>query len=250
MAGFRADPLMTQFAMIEARTRRADADRGEGRPKGALSCQMPHGIARSISPTIGATCSPGRCQLRPREDVEYGRLPRRPSDDVVRDDRGADAAGGCGSRRGETERCHSYQMPHRIVRSISPAIGATCSPGPCQLRHREDVEHGPASSSTLLMTWLAMLEGADAAGGCGSRKGETERCLSEKISILISAEGSTAGGGLSSPGCGCRSAPAPHLPSRELASSARCGVPPDPPALFRRSTFRGRDRWIPPLRLH
>jgi hypothetical protein len=97
-----------------------------------------------------------------------------------------------------------YQMPRRIVQSISPTIGVSCSPRPCQLRHREDGEQGPASAPTLLMTWFAMLEGADAAGGHRSRRGRTERCLSEKISILISACGSTAGRGLFSPGCDCR----------------------------------------------
>jgi hypothetical protein len=45
---------------------------------------------------------------------------------------------------------------------------------------------------------------------------ETERCLFKKISILISAAGSTAGRGLSSPGCGCLSAPALHNPMRHL----------------------------------
>jgi len=37
------------------------------------------------------------------------------------------------------------------------------------------------------MTWLTRLEGADMAGGRGSRRVEAEWCLSEKISILISA---------------------------------------------------------------
>jgi len=46
---------------------------------------------------------------------------------------------------------------------------------------------------------LRAMEGADTAGGCGSRRGKTERCLFEKIPILISAEGSTAGGRLFSP---------------------------------------------------
>jgi hypothetical protein len=45
------------------------------------------------------------------------------------------------------------------------------------------------------MTWVAMLEGADVAGRRGFRRGKTERCLFKKISILISAEGSTAGCG-------------------------------------------------------
>jgi hypothetical protein len=44
------------------------------------------------------------------------------------------------------------QMPHRTVQSISPTIGIWCSPGPWQLRHRGDVEQGPASAPTLLMT--------------------------------------------------------------------------------------------------
>jgi hypothetical protein len=61
-----------------------------------------------------------------------------------------------------------------------------------------------------------MLEGADAADGRGSEERKTERCLFKKISILISAEGSTVGRGLSSSGCGCVSAPALHIPSREL----------------------------------
>jgi hypothetical protein len=47
----------------------------------------------------------------------------------------------------------------------------SCSPRLCQLRHRGDVEQGPASAPTLLMTWLAMLEGADAYRGEGRPKG-------------------------------------------------------------------------------
>jgi hypothetical protein len=61
----------------------------------------------------------------------------------------------------------------------------------------------------LLLTWFAMLEGTDAAGGCESRRGKTERCLSEKISILISAYGSTAERGL-------LLADALHIPFRAL----------------------------------
>jgi hypothetical protein len=52
-----------------------------------------------------------------------------------------------------------------VVQSISPTIDVSCSPRLCQLRHREDVEQGPASAPILLMTWFAMFEGADAAGG-------------------------------------------------------------------------------------
>jgi hypothetical protein len=59
----------------------------------------------------------------------------------------------------------SSRMPRRIARSISPTIDVSCSPRPCQLRHRGDVEQGPASAPNLLMTWFAMLEDADTAGG-------------------------------------------------------------------------------------
>jgi hypothetical protein len=55
--------------------------------------------------------------------------------------------------RGDVEReSEIISMPHRIVQSISPTIEISCSPRPCKLRHREDVEQGPASTSTLLMT--------------------------------------------------------------------------------------------------
>jgi hypothetical protein len=72
-----------------------------------------------------------------------------------------------------------------IVRSISLTIGVSCSPGPWQLRHRGDVEQGPASARTFLMTQLAMLGrprslvsgdgGADTAGGCGSEEREDRK---------------------------------------------------------------------------
>jgi hypothetical protein len=81
---------------------------------------------------------------------------------------------------------------------ISPATGlvraqivATASSG--------DVEHGPASAPILLMTQLAMLEGAISIvllrdRGVDSDGGETRTngCLSEKISILITSDGSAA----------------------------------------------------------
>jgi hypothetical protein len=61
-------------------------------------------------------------------------------------------------------------MPRRIAKSaqmrgprISTVIGRSCPPGLCQLRHREDVEQGPVSAPTLLMTLLAMLETAPGA---------------------------------------------------------------------------------------
>jgi len=59
----------------------------------------------------------------------------------------------------------SYRMPHRVVQSISPTIGISCSPGPCKLRHRGDVEHGLIPAPILLMTSFARLGDADAAGG-------------------------------------------------------------------------------------
>jgi hypothetical protein len=69
-----------------------------------------------------------------------------------------------------------------------------------------DLEQGPIPAPTLLMTQFAMLETRPALcfgrwrRGRGGRmrieRRETEGCLSEKISILISAEGSTAGRGL------------------------------------------------------
>jgi hypothetical protein len=58
-----------------------------------------------------------------------------------------------------------------------------------------DAEQGPPSAPILLMSRFAMLGGAHG-------RGETERCLLKKISIHISAEGSTAEGGLSLSGCG------------------------------------------------
>jgi hypothetical protein len=46
----------------------------------------------------------------------------------------------------------SCQLPHRIVQSASPTIGISCSPRSWQLRHRGDLEQGPASAPILLMT--------------------------------------------------------------------------------------------------
>jgi hypothetical protein len=40
---------------------------------------------------------------------------------------------------------------------------ASCSPAPCQLRHREDVAHGLAYAPTVLTTPFAMRERAAAA---------------------------------------------------------------------------------------
>jgi hypothetical protein len=73
-----------------------------------------------------------------------------------------------GSRAPQPRRSRAYLlMPDAASdRAIDLAHdGVSCSPGPCQLRHRGDVEQGPASTPTLLMTWFAMLEGADAAAG-------------------------------------------------------------------------------------
>jgi len=65
------------------------------------------------------------------------------------------------------------------------------------------VEQGPTAAPILLMTLFAIPDDApgafvrateaDAAIGCGSMSGRTEGGLSEKISILITAYGSTAG---------------------------------------------------------
>jgi hypothetical protein len=59
-----------------------------------------------------------------------------------------------------------YRVPHWIARSISPMIGVSCLPMLRQLRHRGDVDQGLGSTPILLMTQFAMIEGADAAGGC------------------------------------------------------------------------------------
>jgi hypothetical protein len=60
----------------------------------------------------------------------------------------------------------------------------------------------------------------------------TEGCLSEKISILISAEGSTVERRLPSQGCGFRlfDRLLLHVPSREISKSLQPLVPgsPDP----------------------
>jgi hypothetical protein len=57
------------------------------------------------------------------------------------------------------------------------------------------------------MTRFATLRGA-------LRRGRTEGCFFEKISMLISAEGFTVERGLSSPGCVFE--PAPHVPPGKL----------------------------------
>jgi len=67
------------------------------------------------------------------------------------------------------------------------------------------------------MTWLVMLEGADVAGRHRSPRRKAERCLSEKISILISAYGSTAGRGLFLSGCKSLLSDSLHIPFREPA---------------------------------
>lgn len=40
------------------------------------------------------------------------------------------------------------------IANLAP-IGGSSSPGPCELRHRRDVEQVPASTPTLLMTRFA-----------------------------------------------------------------------------------------------
>jgi hypothetical protein len=169
-------------------------------------------------------------------------------DDVVRDARWRDAAGGCGSRRGRPKVPLIPDVASdRAV--VSPTIGVSRCPRPCQQRHpgmwsMAGIRADPPDDAVDDACTRSAPGSSDTAGGCGSRRGKAERCLSEKISILISAEGSTAGCGLCISGCGCLSAPDPEIPSRELVSSGRIY-----PALFRRSTIRGRDRWIPPPRL-
>jgi hypothetical protein len=56
-------------------------------------------------------------------------------------------------------------MPHRIVQSISPRDRDLVLALAMPTASSGDVEHGPASAPTLLMTRFAVLEGADAAGG-------------------------------------------------------------------------------------
>ncbi len=72
-------------------------------------------------------------------------------------------------------------MPNRIVQddlagdpSPAPADRANCVIGRMGCR-------GRFSAPTLLITWFGMLGGTNAAGGRESRRGRTERCLSEKF---------------------------------------------------------------------
>jgi hypothetical protein len=78
---------------------------------------------------------------------------------------------------------------------LSPAIGVSFFPRPCQLRHRVDMERGPVSAPILPDDVVAIvggpLEALFRANEARIRRGAAEGCLSQKISILISAEGST-----------------------------------------------------------
>jgi len=106
------------------------------------------------------------------------------------------------------------RMPQRIARSLHPSSwpGSRVRRGIANCVIGEMWSKPRGAAPTLLITQLAMLEGApgalframkartrraDADGG----ERRAEGCLFKKISMLTSAEGSTVARGLSSPGC-------------------------------------------------